>query len=313
MMVIYTQLQESDLQEISVRYNLTIVDYETVSGGATNSNYLVRAQQGRYVLTVFEEKTFNQTVELGQLLLLLEEHQFPTTHPLFAGNGEIAIMHKGKPVMVKKYVEGEVCRYLSNGMLHQVGAAMARLHQVPVPSFLSSRHPYGVLKFPSIQGQNIDTEYETWIAQRFSYFEQQKPQGLPRGLIHGDLFYDNVLFEGRRLKAIIDFEETTCEDNVFDLGMGIVGMCGVGTGVVLEKARALVSGYEQVRELEAREKRALQMFVEYAAATVSCWRYWKYHIDEPREENADKHRQMVQVAEEIMCVPKAKFSEVVFG
>ena len=132
-------------------------------------------------------------------------------------------------------------------------------------------------------------------------------------MIHGDLFYDNVLFEGRRLKAIIDFEETTCEDNVFDLGMGIVGMCGVGTGVVLEKARALVSGYEQVRELEAREKRALQMFVEYAAATVSCWRYWKYHIDGPSEENADKHRQMARIAEEIKCVPKAKFSEVVFG
>ena len=110
----------------------------------------------------------------------------------------------------------------------------------------------------------------------------------------------------------LKFEETPCEDNVFDLGMGIVGLCGVRTGVVLEKARALVSGYEQARELDAREKRALQIFVEYSASTVSCCRYWIYHIDEPREENADKHRQMAQVAEEIRCVPKAKFSEVVF-
>jgi homoserine kinase type II len=313
MMAVYTQLNESDIQGIGSRYDLTIVDYETVLAGATNYNYLVRTQQGSYVLTVLEDKTFNQAVELGRLLLLLKEYAFPTTRPLFAGNGEIAIVHKGKPVMVKEYVEGEVNRDLDERMLGQVGAAMGKLHQVPVPGFLADRQPYGVRKFTHIFGQDIDREYEAWIAERFSDFAKQKPKSLPRGLIHGDLFYDNVLFEGAMLKAIIDFEEAMCEDKVFDLGMGIVGMCRVGAGVELDKARALVRGYEQVRKLEEREKGALQMFIEYAAETVSCWRYWKYHVDEPSEKNADKHRQMVRIAEEIRGVPKARFSEVVFN
>ena len=312
-MAVYTQLQKSDIREIAGSYDLTIVDYEPIAAGAGNSNYLVRAQQASYVLTVFEDTTLALTVEHGQLLSLLKEYEFPSPRPLLAVNGKIAIAYNDKPVMLKDCVAGDVCRYPDKTMLHQVGTAMAKLHQVPRPDSLSNRRPYGVQKLASIQGQKIDTEYEGWIAKRLPCLEQRKPQGLPRGLIHGDIFYDNVLFEGTKLKAIIDFEDAACDDKVFDLGMGIVGLCGKGQGVVLEKARALVKGYEQIRKLEEGEKRALQLYVEYAAVTVSCWRYWKYNVDAPSAENADKHWQMVRVAEGVQAIPKARFLEMVFS
>ena len=312
-MAIYTQLQESGIWEIAASYDLTMVDYEPIAAGAGNSNYLVWAQQGTYVLTVFEDTTHALTVEHGQLLSLLKEYAFPSPRPLVTVNGEMAIAHNDKPVMMKEYVAGHVCGYPDKTMLYQVGTAMAKLHQVPWPDVLSIRGPYGVQKLSSIQGQRINSEYEGWIAKRLSYLEQQKPQGLPRGLIHGDMFYDNVLFEGTRLKAIIDFEDASCDDKIFDLGMAIVGLCREGQGVVLEKARALVKGYEQIRELEDGEKNALQLYVEYAAVTVSCWRYWKYHIDAPSVENADNHWQMVRVAEGVQAIPKAGFLEMVFG
>ena len=312
-MVVYSLLQDRDISEIAGSYGLTVVDYEPIAAVTANSNYLVRAQQASYVLTVFEETTLALTVEHGRLLSLLKEYAFPSPHPLLAVNGEIAIAHKAKPVMMKEYVAGHVCRYPDETMLRQVGTAIAKLHQVPWPDFLSNRRPYGVRKLASIQGQEIDTEYEGWIAKRLSYLEQQKPQGLPRGLIHGDMFYDNVLFEGTRLKAVIDFEDASYEDKVFDLGMAIVGLCREGQGVVPEKARALVKGYEQIRELEEAETSALQLYVEYAAVTVSCWRYWKYHVDAPSVENADKHWQMVRVAEEVQDIPKARFLETVFS
>ena len=312
-MAAFTHLQESDIREIAASYDLTMVDYDPIVAGAANSNYLVRAQQASYVLTVFEDTTLAQTVEHGRLLSLLKEYAFPSPRPLLAVNGEIAIEHNDKPVMMKEYVVGRVYRYPDKTMLHQVGTAMATLHQVPGPDFLSIRQPYGVQKYSSIQGQEIDTEYEDWIAKRLPYLEQEKPQGLPRGLIHGDVFYDNVLFEGTELKAIIDFEDATYEDKVFDLGMGIVGLCREGQGVVLEKARALITGYEQIQQLEEGEKTALQLYLEYAATTVSCWRFWKYHIDAPSAENADKHWQMVRVAERLRNIPKEHFLETVFG
>jgi len=312
-MAAFTQLQDDDIRGIADSYDLTMVDYERIVAGAANSNYIVRAQQARYVLTVFEDTTPALAVEHGRLLSLLKEYALPSPRPLLAVNGEIAIAHNGKPVMMKEYVAGLVCRHPDKTMLHQVGTAMATLHQVPCPDFLSIRQPYGVQKYSSIQGQEIDTEYEDWIAKRLSYLEQQKPRGLPRGLIHGDLFYDNVLFEDTRLTAIIDFEDATCDDKVFDLGMGIIGLCIEEEGIVPEKARALVKGYEQIRELEEGETRSLQLYVEYAAATVSCWRYWKYHVDAQSVENADKHWQMVRVAERVQDIPKARFLEMVFS
>ncbi len=312
-MAVHTHLQESDIREIAGSYDLTIVDYELFAADTANTNYLLRAQQASYVLTVFEDATLALTVEHGRLLSLLKEYAFPSPRPLVAANGETAIAHNDKPMMMKEYVVGQVHQHLDKTMLHQIGMAMAKLHQIPWLDFLSNRLPFGVQKFLSIQGQKIDTEYEGWIAKRLPCLEQQKPQGLPRGLIHGDISYDNMLFEGTRLKAIIDFEDAAYEDKVFDLGMAIVGLCGKGQGVVLEKARALVKGYEQIRELEEGEKRALQLYVEYAAATVSCWRYWKYHVDAPSVENADKHWQMVRVAEAVQAIPKASFLEVVFS
>jgi len=312
-MVVHAQLQESDIREIADSYNLTIIDSEPIAAGASSSNYLLQAQQGSYVLKVFDDKTFALTVEQGRLLSLLKEYAFPSPRPLLAVNGEMAIAYNDKAMIMKEYVAGRVCRYPNKTMLRQVGTAMAKLHQVPWPDFLSIGQPYGVQKLSSIQGQNIDTEYEGWIAKRLPHLEQQKPQGLPRGLIHGDIFYDNVLFEGTRLTAIIDFEDAAYEDKVFDLGMAIVGLCREGQGVVPEKARALVKGYEQIRELEEGEKRSLQLYVEYAAATVSCWRYWKYHVNAQSVENADKHWQMVRVAEGVQDIPEARFLEMIFS
>lgn len=312
-MAVYTQLQESDIQKIADNYDLTIVNYETIAAGAGNSNYLLRTHRGRYVLTVFDEITLDQVLKLGQLLLLLIEYEFPTTRPLITSNGETAIMHKGKPVMIKVYITGQNHRYLDKTLLHQVGAAMAKLHQVPVPDFLSHRQTYGLQKLSSIKDKNIDTEYEAWIAKRLPYLEQMKPQELPHGLIHGDLFYDNVLFKDTRFKAIIDFEDATCADRVFDLGMAIIGLCRRSPTVVLEKARALVKGYEQILVLEQAEKGALQFFVEYAATAVSCWRYWKYYIDTPSVGKADKHWRMVRVAEAVRDIPKERFLDVVFS
>lgn len=111
------------------------------------------------------------------------------------------------------------------------------------------------------------------------------------------MFYDNVLFDRKKFKAIIDFEEACCYYKVFDLGMGIVGLCTESTTVALDKARDLVSGYQQVQKLEDIEKETLQLFVEYAATATSYWRFWKYRIDTPGAEKPDKHWQMVRLTE----------------
>ncbi len=310
-MTVYTQLQENDIREIGDAYGLSIVDFEPIEAGASNSNYLLHTRQGKYVLTLFDDKSLDHVTRLGQLLLMLAEREFPTPRLLHPVKGGLIITHKRMSVMIKAYISGEVHVDLDEAMLHQVGAAMARLHQLAVPDFLSNKQLYGWEHFPGVVSQNVDPEYETWIANRLAELERRVPRDLPSGLIHGDIFYDNVLFVDKKLAAIIDMEEATHYYKVFDLGMAIVGMCCSKLTPELAKARALVNGYRHIRELESGEKNALQLFSEYAAASVSCWRFWKYHIDTSSAEKADKHRHMVRIAEEIRRIPRARFLDAV--
>ncbi|MBU0495282.1 MAG: homoserine kinase [Chloroflexi bacterium] len=313
-MATYTRLQADDIHEITGRYDMTVVDFEPIEGGAGNSSYLLRTRRrGRHVLTVFDDQSPNHATWLGQLLTWLTERGFPTTTPVPTTRGHLITMHGAKPVMVKVYVTGQVHRHLDEAMLRQVGAAMAQLHQIPAPDFLPDRVPYGVQAWSNITGRNVDPEYETWAARRLGHFERVVPRAAPRGLIHGDLFYDNVLFVDGELAAVIDFEDAQEYYQAFDLGMGIVGMCSRGPAVALDKARALVDGYQQIRTLREREKAALQLFCEFAATTVSCWRFWKYHIDKPTVTKADKHWQMVRLAEAIRAIPQPVFIEAVLA
>jgi Ser/Thr protein kinase RdoA (MazF antagonist) len=83
--------------------------------------------------------------------------------------------------------------------------------------------------------------------------------------------------------------------------------------VALDKVQALVAGYQRIRQLEEKEKETLQLFSEYAATLVSCWRYWKYNIDTPIAKEARNHWPMVRIAEKIGGIPQARFLEAVFN
>ena len=312
-MAAYIQLQESDVQEIAELYDLTIIDFAPIEGGSSKSNYLLHTRQGRYVLTVFGTKMLDLVTRSGQLLLLLANYEFPTTRLLPSVQGEATTIYREKPVMIKVFIEGQVYRELDQTMLRQVGVAMARLHQLSAPDCLLDKQLYGMPHYSSIVGHSLDPEYETWIVQRLAYLEQRIPQELPQSLIHSDLFYDNVLFVGKRLKAIIDFEDALYYYKGFDLGMGVVGLCSRESGVALDKVRALVAGYQQIRQLEEKEKETLQLFSEYAAAIVSCWRYWKYNVDTPIAKKARTHLPMLRLAERISDIPPTRFLDAIFA
>ncbi|MCF6337825.1 MAG: homoserine kinase [Gammaproteobacteria bacterium] len=309
----YTQLQRHDIERIAKNYNLTVTEFESIEGGAGNSSYLLYTGHCKYVLTVCDDKALPDAIRMGQLLLWLEQYNFPATRLLPSVSGDIVIVYMDKPVMLKVYIEGQVNENLDDVMLFQTGAEMAKLHQIPAPDYLPEKHAYGLQTFSNIITGSINTEYESWLAKQLDHIKQNIPLDLPCGLIHGDVFFDNVLFEGDKFKAIIDFEEACHYYKGFDLGMGITGMCVTDTTVALDKVRALVSGYQKIRILGQAERESLQLFIHYAATATSCWRFWKYHIDTPSADKADKHRHMMQIAEGISSIPKATFQDAVFS
>jgi homoserine kinase type II len=131
-------------------------------------------------------------------------------------------------------------------------------------------------------------------------------------LIHGDLFFDNILFEGDKIKAIIDLEEACSYYLIFDLGMAVIGLCRTDDKIDLTKVKALIEGYETVRLLSSVEKKSLPLFVKYAATATSWWRFWKYNIHSPKPDLSTKHWEMVQVVKEVDVLVTEGFTAKLF-
>ena len=305
------QLQKNDILAITKKYNLKQIGYEPIEEGAGNTSYLVQTAQRQYILTIFEIEN-NRVVNLCKLLNMLEERNFPTTRVKIMANGEEITGIKGKSAMLKPFIAGHVVKDMDEDMLGQVGAAMARLHQLPTSDYLPNQHPYGLEFIHRVMDQDINSEYKKWLAQRYEILQRTIPSGLPQGLIHGDVFYDNVLFDGKKFKALIDFEEACQYYKVFDLGMAVVGMCTEKMEIRLPKVQSLIHGYQKIRMLERVEQRALKLFVEYAASATSAWRYWKFNIETPIAEKSEKYKEMVDIAKAADAISNEEFMVSVF-
>lgn len=306
-MAIYSELRVDEVQRLARQYGLSVDVVERMDGGHCNSNYLLRSGRRRSVMTVFDERSMAEANSLGRLLSYLVQSNFPTSRPLSLASGGFVAAYESKPVMVRQYVDGQVCLEMDRAMLRQVGASLARLHRLPVPSFGLAKSPCGFRTIKDVTGRLIDLDFESWLGQQIKMFQQEMPAGLPVGVVHADLFDDNVLLAKGRLKAFIDFEDACLYYLVFDIGMAILGTCRRGPELALKKARHLLAGYQTVRKLQAVELESLQLFVGLAATLTAGWRFWKYHIQHPSPELANEHRKMAEIADSMRTMASSRF------
>ena len=116
-------------------------------------------------------------------------------------------------------------------------------------------------------------------------------------MVHGDLFSDNVVFQGDRVVGILDVEEVCLQPRLLDIGMTILGTCRRNGGLAPATARHLIQGYVAVSELTATEHAHVGHFVRYAATAIAFWRFRQFHIRNPDPDRADAHLEMQVIAD----------------
>jgi len=293
----YTQLLDKDIEEIAGLYGLVVSSFDSIAGGAENSSYLLGTDQGRIVLTLFESKTMEEAQRLGKLLRYLEHEEFPSTRLISLPDESLVGSYQEFPVMLKHYLDGQVHKELIEDKCRQLGGTLARLHALPAPDFLADEPAFGLRRIRRGLAEVRDEGFRKWLSERAAWVEQELAGDLPSGIVHADLFSDNLLFDGEHLVALIDFEDAGHFKLVYDIGMAIVGTCLIGTKIAWPKAAALVESYEEVRELKSSEREAIKASIVYGALSTAYWRYWKYNIRQPTPLRADKHLEMKAVAE----------------
>ena len=299
------KIDMTDLRTILEPYGIgSIESFRVLTGGSENSNYEIGTEQGKYVLTICEQKSADETLNLAKLLDYLEEQGFETTRLVKTEDDRLLSTFAGKPVLVKSYIEGKIISDLSEQVLEAIGREMGRLHKIEAPAYLPQTISYGREYFHEVEGYAPGSAFGKWLQDIEAYIEPKVSLDLPKALIHSDLFFNNVIvshFEEH--VSIMDFEEACYYTRVFDIGMAIIGLCGEIGKINLEKVSALLRGYEQENDLKAEEKHALQAYTVYAAAAMAFWRHKHFNFTKPDPEMKDHYLVLAGLADYVRALP----------
>ena len=299
-MAVYTHLSTQDICELLAQYDIgELVSYEGIEGGVENTNYFLDISkndiQKRYVLTLFEflpEKTLPFFIAFTDEL---NTGGVSVPNPIRDINGGALHHLKGKPALIAPCFEGRHPTELTTELCRQVGKNLARIHLIGQQSSLYQENQRGV-SWLSEQQQRLQPLLKPEDAKDMAEQWQSITQGLeqatnlPRGLIHGDLFHDNVLFENNHITGVIDFYNACHDWLLYDLAVTTNDWC-LNTDLTLDPSRceALFSAYAAVRPFTDEEKQLWPLMLRLAA-----FRFWVSRIItflHPEEEVDQAHEQ----------------------
>ena len=297
----YTVLHIDEIRSIASQYSIApIHSCKVLSGGSENTNYLVKTDEVQYVLTICEQKTTEKAKDLAHLLEHLASHHFSTSQVIRSIKGEAIVHWKEKPVLLKKYLYGQVIKNFSDLQLRSLGRQMGKLHQISTPAYLPQELNYGLLHFQEVENYAPKAPFHSWLLEVKAFIQKHSSPLLPKALIHSDLFYSNVIISDDGIQTtIMDFEEACHYYRVFDLGMMIVGLCSEKEIIDLEKARQLLRGYREEVQLLEIEVNSLKTFTIYAAAATAFWRHKHFNFVKPEAAMSNHYLQMKNIADHL--------------
>jgi homoserine kinase type II len=139
----------------------------------------------------------------------------------------------------------------------------------------------------------MDHPFVPRLAEEVRNLRADLPKGLPTGIIHGDLFADNVIAQGDEIRAVLDFEEIALEVFVLDIAMAFVG-CGWEDALpVRARWDALLAGYQRVRPLSTAERQALPIYLRYATVGIATWRFHQFNVKRPEANQQHRYLEMI--------------------
>jgi len=265
-MAVYTEVSDQELGAFLSQYTLgTLLTCKGIADGVENTNYLLVTDSGPYILTLYEKRV--QPAELPYFLELLQHlaaRGVECPLPVTARDGQALRQLNGRPAAIVTFLTGLWPRRITPDHCRQLGQALARMHLAGADfphrraNALSLAGWQALAQGCQAQADQVQPGLAELIAEELEFLAQQWPAGLPEGVIHADLFPDNVFFRGEELSGLIDFYFACTDFLAYDLAICLNAWCFEADGAFnATKARALLAGYQGERPLSAAEVEAL--------------------------------------------------------
>ena len=286
-MAVYTKISSKDINIINSKFNVNeIKSFQGIKKGIENTNYLLKTKKEKFILTIFEKRvSYKEIPFFMKLMDDLNQSKISCPKPLKDKNGNYLIKLKNKTACVVTFLKGKDKQTLNINNCYQVGKVISQMHSITKKLNLSRKNSMGIknlnpllksIKFKSKEKSNLDK----FLTQNLSNIKKNWPSKLPNGIIHGDLFIDNIFFNNDKLSGVIDFYFAANDFFMYEIAICINALCFDKKNnkfkINKQKVKNLIKGYESVRKITIKEKKSLNILCRGAAIRYLLTRLYDY-------------------------------------
>jgi len=291
-MAVYTKVTLEDANEfLDKYYDLgNLVSITEITQGVENTNYIIETNNCKYILTLFEQRVSSSDIPFFiDLLVHLDKRDIVCPKPIIMKSKRYTENLNGRHAAIFSFLYGKSTINIKNEHCSLVGQTLADIHQKTVNldiyrdnnlSFNHWSNLYKSIKYPIKDLQNnLDKE----IVKELNFLTSNWPQNLPLGIIHGDLFPDNIFFDASSLSGVIDFYFACNEFYAFDIAICINAWCfEKDNSFNITKAKHLLEGYKKFRDLSIDELYYLPILCRGSALRFLLTRIIDWQRDDKR-------------------------------
>ena len=285
-MAVYTVLNIEDITTILAKYNLIPLHYEGIKDGILNTNYLVFTSKGKFVLRVLEGHR-SYEAEKEELDFLLELNTIiPCSVPCSTVDGEVLIKYNGRMMSLFYFIEGEKLTEINENFLTQIGRLLGKMHLFSKNKVLNRKtridEKYYFSKI-NMEQVPITEEERKNLLSLYEKISMIDFSSLPCGVIHNDIFPDNIFVKDGVVSGIIDFNDSTFAPFIFDLGIVInywIRINNFPPEIEKRYVEIFLNSYESVRKLTPEEKSLLDMGILKMALAFIFLRINKFSVED---------------------------------
>jgi len=273
-MAVYTEVSDEALDEFLEVYDLgQVLSLKGIAGGVENTNYMLHTEAGTYILTLYEKRVAEADLPFFVGLMDHLSHKgFPCPAPIRDRNGNALGKLCGRPAAMVSFLEGMEVKHPSPEHCFMAGQTMATMHEAAIGFDITRVNALNPTGWPELAeaaqagADTVEAGLAKLITDELNFAQNNWPTLIPEGVIHADMFKDNVFFLNGELSGVIDFYFACNDFLAYDLAVGINAWCFDDDWQFLsEHSAALIAGYTSKRALEPQEIEALPVLCRGAA------------------------------------------------
>ncbi len=276
-MAIYTKLTGNDIRLILSNYSIgDLENFTGIQEGIENTNYFLLVAKRKYILTIYEKRVKKEDLPFfSELMSGLNQSGFKCPVPILNNNNNSISEFKNKKLMIVSFVEGRAKNTLSPDNCKSVGIETAKMHEITKKFNIKRQNDLSIKSwrkiFNSVKDEcsQIHKDLPKLIEINLKDVEKDWPNDLPKGIIHADLFNDNIFFKDDKFSGIIDFYFSCNDFFAFEIAICFNALCFDGPQNNLSfnvtKAKNFIDGYNSIRQISDAEKNKIKVLSQGSA------------------------------------------------